>query len=92
MMKKRLTWMIAAAAMLLAPVMASACPLCKDTIATSSNASQASYGLFSGGISSGFNLSIYFMFAGFFSTLGLASGVIVRGVRSTNNKMKPPTD
>jgi hypothetical protein len=78
-------------AVLLVPAIASACPLCKDTIASSSNA-QASYGLFSGGISSGFNLSIYFMFAGFFSTLGLASGVIVRGVRSTNNKMKPPTD
>jgi hypothetical protein len=90
MMKKFVPWMMAIAIVIL-PAIVSACPLCKDTIAANANAQQASYGLFNG-ISSGFNLSIYCMFAGLFATLGLVTSVITKGVRSTNQRMKPPTD
>jgi hypothetical protein len=85
MMKKYFPLLMAIAILLL-PAFASACPLCKDTIAQTS----ADTSPFGGGISGGFNHSIYFMFVGFFACLGLAGGVITKGVLNTNRRMKPP--
>jgi hypothetical protein len=76
----------AALGMILLPAgFASACPMCKDSI-PNSDAEQANM------LPQGFNYSIYCMLSGFFLTLGFAGTAIVKGVRSSNARMKPPTD
>jgi hypothetical protein len=59
---------------------AHACPMCKDSI-PNSDASEAS------GVPIGFTYSVYLMLAGFLSVLGLISGIVVKGVRSTPNQI-----
>jgi hypothetical protein len=68
--------------------MASACPMCKDSI-PSSDAAQA------GSLPGGFNTSVYIMLAALIGVIGLVSGVIYKGIASTNVKaggfeVKPP--
>lgn len=55
----------------------SACPMCKDSI-PSSDAAQA------GSLPGGFNTSVYIMLVSFFSVLGIVSGIIYKGVSTTN--------
>jgi hypothetical protein len=55
---------------------APACPLCKESIPNSDQESVA-------GVPNGFNNSVYFMLAGFAGTLGLVTGVVIKGVRSS---------
>ena len=68
---------ICSASMLICSV-ASACPMCKDSIPHGETAAQA------GALPGGFNTSIYFLLLGLFATIGLMTLGIVRGVRSTN--------
>ena len=63
---------------------AAACPMCKDSISSEAGADGPAPGL-----PSGFKVSIYLMLAGLFCVLGLVSGVIVKGVRSTNVQAQP---
>ena len=53
---------------------ATACPNCKDTIATTETAGTP-------GISDAFNTSIYFMLGGLVAVLGLVARVIIKGIR-----------
>ena len=57
--------------------LASACPMCKDSI-PSSDAAQA------GSLPGGFNTSVYIMLVSLFSVIGIVSGIIYKGVSSTN--------
>jgi len=66
----------------LATSAASACPMCKDSIAHSD--AQAA-----GALPSGFNYSVYYMLAGLFLTIGLVSTTIVKGIRSTSVEIPP---
>jgi hypothetical protein len=71
-----------------------ACPMCRDSIGASGSAGAVAPGagdtsLFAGaggGISGGFNVSIYLMFFGFAACLGIVMYNIVRGVRATNEQ------
>lgn len=51
---------------------ASACPMCKDSVANTD-----------GNVAAGFNNSIYFMLLGFFGCLGLVARTIIKGIRSS---------
>ena len=69
---------------------ASACPMCKDSI-PSSDAAQA------GSLPGGFNTSVYIMLVSLISVIGLMAGIIYKGVSSTNVSVrgfdvKPPVD
>jgi hypothetical protein len=64
---------------------ASACPMCKDSIPNADGTSTAN-------LPGGFNLSVYTMLVGFFSVLGLVSTMLVKGVRSTNQSISDNTD
>lgn len=70
---------VVAAAIMLWTAMASACPMCKDSI-PNSDAQQAS------ALPGGFNASIYYMLGGLFATSSLVLGVVVKGVRNANRK------
>src|SRR3954467_6205130 len=61
--------------------LASACPMCKDSIPNGESAMQA------GSLPGGFNTSVYFLLIGLFATIGLMTLGIVRGVRSTNQRV-----
>jgi len=63
---------------------ASACPMCKDSITDNGGPDGPTPGL-----PGGFKISIYLMLGGLFCVLGLVSSVIVKGVRSTNNPPPP---
>jgi hypothetical protein len=63
-----------------------ACPMCKDSIAADGTGATGS----TPGLPSGFKVSIYLMLGGLFGVMGLISGIIVKGVRSTN--VLPPTN
>jgi hypothetical protein len=76
-MKRRIPLLLSAALPLILVSIASACPMCKDSIPNSDAAS-------AGGLPSGFNNSVYLMLVTFLGTLGLISGVLWKGVRSTN--------
>jgi hypothetical protein len=70
--------------------LASACPMCKDSI-PSSDAAQA------GSLPGGFNTSVYIMLTALISVIGLVSGIIYKGITSTNNAargfdVKPPKE
>ena len=54
-----------------------ACPMCKESI-PNSDAQEAA------NLPGGFNMSVYYMLGGFFMTLGLVSGLVVKGVRNAN--------
>jgi hypothetical protein len=74
-------WIVAFALLvsLFAFQVASACPMCKDSIPNGdTNAAQA------GSLPGGFNTSIYFLLLGLFATIGLMSIGLVKGIRSTN--------
>jgi hypothetical protein len=63
--------------------------MCKDSI-PSSDAAQA------GSLPGGFNTSVYIMLIALISVIGLVSGIIYKGVTSTNVsirgfEVKPPT-
>ena len=66
----------------LAGPLASACPMCKDSIPYTENAANA--GQNSGSLPGGFNYSVYYMLGGLFLTLGVASAAIYKGIRSTS--------
>lgn len=57
---------------------ASACPMCKDSLATAKNDMQNTGG---GSVGGGFNNSIYTMLVGFFGAVGLVTFNLVRGIR-----------
>ena len=57
---------------------ASACPMCKDSIPNGESAAQA------GSLPGGFNTSVYILLLGLFATIALMALGIVRGVQSTN--------
>jgi hypothetical protein len=63
---------------------ASACPMCKDSITDNGGPDGPTIGL-----PNGFKYSIYLLLGGLFCVLGLVSSVIVKGVRSTNNPLPP---
>jgi hypothetical protein len=60
---------------------ASACPMCKDSIPNGETAAQA------GTLPGGFNTSVYIMLVGLFATIGLVSLGLVKGIRSTNARI-----
>ena len=62
----------------LACSIASACPMCKDSIPNGESAAQA------GSLPGGFNTSVYFLLLGLFATIGLTTFGLVKGIRSTN--------
>ncbi len=55
--------------------LASACPMCKDSIPNSEAPIPG------GSLPHGFNTSVYSMLVGFLTVLGMIIGVIVRGIR-----------
>jgi hypothetical protein len=64
---------------------ASACPMCKDSI--SDTAAVPVNGMGGGpqsGLPSGFNVSVYLMLFSAFGVMGLVAHVIVKGVRDAN--------
>ena len=68
---------------------ASACPMCKDSIADSAGNGVGP----AAGLPSGFNVSVYLMLVGLFCVMGLVGGIIVKGIRGTNvtpRENKPP--
>lgn len=77
---KRLSWIIAITLILLPAGLATACPMCKDSIPNSDARNPES-------LPGGFNTSVYYMLGGLFATIGLVSNVITKGVRSTNARM-----
>ncbi len=62
---------------------AMACPFCKDSVPGSD--AQAA-----GSLPSGMNSSVYLMLTAFFVVLGMIMGVVIKGVRDTNNRLGPP--
>jgi len=80
--RQLMTWMLTVALTLMVPAaMTLACPMCKESV-PNSDAEQAA------GLPGGFNASVYYMLVGVFATAGLVIGVITRGVRSANARMK----
>jgi hypothetical protein len=64
---------------------ASACPMCKDSI--SDTAAVPIGGMGGGpqsGLPSGFNVSVYMMLFSAFGVMGFVAHVIVKGIRETN--------
>ena len=64
---------------------ATACPMCKDTISADAGLDGPTPG-----IPSGFKVSIYLMLIGVFCVMGLVGGIIVKGVRGGNKPAPPP--
>ncbi|HEY7088198.1 MAG TPA: hypothetical protein VH518_08930 [Tepidisphaeraceae bacterium] len=79
---KRVAWFVMLGLTLL-PSLVQACPMCKDSI-PNSDAQQAA------GLPGGFNVSVYYMLIGLFVTIGISTTVIMKGVRSTNERMVVP--
>jgi hypothetical protein len=67
------------------PSIVLACPFCKESIPESDALQRSS-------LPGGFNMSVYYMLIGLFMTIGLLAGVITKGVRETNARMRvnPP--
>jgi hypothetical protein len=80
-------WTIALSLMLMQAfaAVASACPMCKDSITDNGGPDGPTPGL-----PSGFKVSIYLMLGGLFCVTALVSGVIIKGVRGTNVTPPPP--
>jgi hypothetical protein len=83
-MTKRRTVALSIALMQAFAAVASACPMCKDSITDNGGPDGPTPGL-----PSGFKVSIYLMLGGLFCVLGLVGGVIVKGVRNANNPLPP---
>jgi hypothetical protein len=88
-MKWRTLFLVALLSLVICGI-ASACPMCKDSI-PSSDAAQA------GSLPGGFNTSVYLMLISFFCVLGLTASIIYKGVTSTNVRVrgfevKPPSE
>jgi len=64
---------------------ASACPMCKDSITDNGGPDGPTPGL-----PGGFKISIYLMLGGLFSVLGMVTGIVVKGVRSADRNPPPP--
>jgi len=56
---------------------ASACPMCKDSIPNSNSETPT-------GVPSGFNFSVYYMLISVFACMALVIGVIYKGIRGSN--------
>jgi hypothetical protein len=82
---KKFLWIVLLCSLLLPTGVASACPMCKDSI-PNSDAQEA------GSLPGGFNMSVYYMLSGLFVTIGLVTGVITKGVKSTNAAMEHRDD
>jgi hypothetical protein len=69
---------------------ASACPMCKDSIANKEGATDLrdAYSANGQNISAGMNYSVYAMLGVLFGTIGLVSTIIVRGIRSSDRAAK----
>jgi hypothetical protein len=63
------------------PTIVMACPFCNESIPESDALQRSS-------LPGGFNTSVYYMLFGLFMSLALVSGVITKGVRSTNAQMR----
>jgi hypothetical protein len=60
---------------------ASACPMCKDSIPNGdTNANQ------DGSLPGGFNNSVYFILLGLFATIGLVSFNLIKSIRNTDKR------
>jgi heme/copper-type cytochrome/quinol oxidase subunit 2 len=81
-MKTLQNWIFAVALIALNTA-AFACPFCKDSV-PSSDAQSA------GSLPNGMNNSVYLMLTAFFVVLGMIMGVVIKGVRDTNNRSGPP--
>jgi hypothetical protein len=79
-MTKRWTVALSLLLMQAFAAVASACPMCKDSITDNGGPDGPTPGL-----PAGFKVSIYLMLGGLFCVIGLVGGVIVKGVRGTNN-------
>jgi len=77
-MTRRWTIALAGALIPLLNTAVLACPLCKDSVPNSG-------GEAGGSLPTGMNNSVYFMLGGFFVVLGLITGIVIKGVRDTNN-------
>ncbi len=91
-MKKFFLLLAAFAAQALAGV-ASACPMCKDSISSAAGPGGDFGGgggpgaMSGGGLPGGFNSSVYIMLLGLFGTLGMVGYQVVKGARATNAAM-----
>ena len=88
-MTKRWTIAAALAVTQALAAVASACPMCKDSISDTAGKGGGP----AAGLPSGFNVSVYLMLVGLFSVMGLVGGIIVKGIRSANvtpASSKPP--
>jgi hypothetical protein len=83
---KRITPLLALFVVLAFTGVASACPMCKESISDTPAAAGPGgpNGMGGGtGLPTGFNYSVYILLGGFLGTLGLVTGVIIRTVRAT---------
>jgi len=78
-MKYRWTVTLAVASLQAFAAIASACPMCKDSVSADGGIDGPTPGL-----PNGFKISIYLMLTGLFCVMGLVGGIIVKGVRGTN--------
>jgi hypothetical protein len=79
---KRWNLLLAAIVILGLTGMVLACPMCKDSLAeTKPDAANASLFAGGGGVSGGFNISIYCMILGFFTALSVVVINVARGLR-----------
>ena len=69
---------LAVGVIVLGAQVASACPMCKDSI-PGSDAAQA------GSVPGGFNQSVYLLLGGLFTCIGMMVTTIVRAIRSTDS-------
>ena len=76
-------WIISASLFICS--IASACPMCKDSIPNGeTNGNQA------GSLPGGFNNSVYFILLGLFATLGLVSFNLIKGIRNSDKRFTTP--
>jgi hypothetical protein len=76
--KPLLTVFLVLLVIVLVTTAATACPMCKDSLATAKNDMQSTGGASVGG---GFNNSIYTMLLGFFGAVGLVAFNLVRAIK-----------
>lgn len=65
--------------------LASACPMCKDSIPGAEAATGDPSQMSGGALPGGFNTSVYLMLVGFMGTLGMISFVVVKGIRGADS-------
>ena len=79
---KKLAIILSVSTVLTVTAAASACPMCKDTIAENAQQEAAL-------LPSGLNASIYLMLGSFLGALGLCGGVIAKAVKAGNSADMP---